>query len=123
MTMNSETAGVVKLREVLALVSRAEDEFRGQRGDQAAWAVGDLALLQSQIAELLPPETIYPAPQDKSGADPVRLLDEAAELMGSGSMTDYPAGAYVVLSRIIDAARNIALSRGDVYPLEGVSDG
>lgn len=114
-------AGERTLREVHALVVQAEVELVGQLDDAAAWALGDLVPLQGEICLLLPPDTIYPAPPAKSGADPVRLLDQAAEAMGSRALSDYPAGAPVVLGRIIDAARNMARYRGDTYPLQ-VSD-
>lgn len=111
-------AGERTLREVHALVAQAEAELDGQLDDAAAWALGDLVPLQGEICLLLPSDTIYPAPPAKSGADPVRLLDQAVEVMGSRPLSDYPAGAHVVLGRIIDAARNMARYRGDTYPLQ-----
>lgn len=109
-------AGERTLRQVHALVVQAEAELDGQLDDAAAWALGDLVPLQGEIRLLLGPDTIYPAPPARTGADPVRLLDRAVEVMGSRSLNDYPAGAHVVLGAIIDAARNLARYRGDTYP-------
>ncbi|MGO0576467.1 hypothetical protein [Ornithinimicrobium panacihumi] len=111
-------AGERTLREVHALVVQAEAELAGQLDDAAAWALGDLVPLQGEICLLLPSDTIYPAAPVKTGADPVRLLDQAVEVMVSRSLSHYPAGAHVVLGRIIDAARNMARYRGDTYPLD-----
>lgn len=117
--MTTKTEGLL---QVQALVAQAMAEFRGEYDDQAAWALGDLVSVEDEIVGLLPLGTMIPAPPERSGADPVHLLEEAARVLGNQPLGDDPAGVYVALSHVLDAARYIKRRRGDLTPLEVVWD-
>lgn len=114
--IETSKAGELKLQEAYGLVSQAVVESY-ERGDEGMWALGDLVPLRGEITLLLPSGTVYPAPPEANGADPLRLLEQAIKVISRGSVREYPVGTGVVLGRLIDAARDLARYRGVPYPL------